>query len=72
MPNVTQRILTLQLRELEADGIIQRVIYAEVPPRVEYSLTAFGQTLEPIILLMRTWGTEYEDKIMTRREAQIA
>lgn len=63
VPSVTQRVLTLQLRELEEDGVIHRKIYAEIPPRVEYSLTDFGRTLEPIILLMRDWGNEYQRNI---------
>jgi DNA-binding HxlR family transcriptional regulator len=56
MPAVTQQMLTLQLRELERDGIIHREVYAQVPPKVEYSLTKLGKTLEPIIELMITWG----------------
>ncbi|MEJ9148907.1 winged helix-turn-helix transcriptional regulator, partial [Bacillus thuringiensis] len=51
-PNITQRMLTLQLRELEADGIIHREVYREVPPKVEYSLTELGESLRPVILLM--------------------
>lgn len=62
MPDITQRMLTLQLRELEKDGIIHREIFKEVPPKVEYSLTEFGQTLEPIIKLMRDWGEQYNLK----------
>ena len=62
MPDVTQRMLTLQLRELEENGIIDRKVYAEVPPKVEYSLTEFGKSLEPILLLMRDWGRQYVDK----------
>ena len=49
-------MLTLQLRELERDGIIHREVYKEVPPEVEYSLTDFGKTLEPIIVSMKAWG----------------
>lgn len=49
-------MLTLQLRELEKDGIILRKIFAEVPPKVEYSLTELGQTLKPIIFQLREWG----------------
>jgi DNA-binding HxlR family transcriptional regulator len=59
LPEVTQRMLTLQLRELEEAGIIHREVYREVPPRVEYSLTTFGTSLEPILLLMRDWGDDY-------------
>ncbi|NIY76401.1 helix-turn-helix transcriptional regulator [Thalassospira sp. HF15] len=56
MPGVTQRMLTRQLRELEADGLVHREVYAEVPPRVEYSLTAKGETLRGIILALKDWG----------------
>jgi DNA-binding HxlR family transcriptional regulator len=55
----TQRMLTLQLRELECDGVVNRTVYAQVPPKVEYSLTEFGHSLEPILLLMREWGDRY-------------
>jgi len=63
VPQVTQRILTLQLRELEADGVIHREVYKQVPPKVEYSLTPFGRTLEPILVLMRQWGEHYEERV---------
>lgn len=56
---ITQSMLTQQLRELEEDGIISRKIYAEIPPRVEYTLTEFGLTLSPIMLSMAKWGEEY-------------
>lgn len=59
IPKATQRVLTTQLRELESDGVITRKIYAEVPPRVEYSLTEFGLSLKPILELMELWGEEY-------------
>ena len=59
IPKITQRMLTLQLRELERDGIIHREVYRQVPPKVEYSLTEFGRSLEPVLLLMRNWGGEY-------------
>ena len=59
LPEVTQRMLTLQLRELEAVGVVHREVYKEVPPRVEYSLTPFGRSLEPILLLMRDWGDQF-------------
>ncbi len=63
MPGVTQRMITLQLRELEADGIIHREVYSEVPPKVEYTLTEFGATLTPIIKSMKAWGDEYSKRI---------
>lgn len=57
--SVTQRMLTKQLRELEESGIVNRKIYAVVPPKVEYSLTEKGRTLEPILLALRAWGDEH-------------
>ena len=55
---ISPKILTQQLREMERDGLIQRTVYAEVPPRVEYRLTAFGETLRPVIDAMYAWGTQ--------------
>ena len=65
IPEVTQRMLTLQLRELEEDGVIAREVYTQVPPKVEYSLTPFGRTIEPILLLMEQWGEQYADMVGT-------
>jgi len=56
---VTQRMLTKQLRELEADGLVDRKVYPVVPPKVEYSLSAKGQTLKPILLSLRDWGRDH-------------
>lgn len=56
---ITQKMLTQQLRELELDGIINRKIYPEVPPRVEYQLTVYGKTLGPILNEMANWGTNH-------------
>lgn len=53
---VTQRMLTKQLRELEADGLIIRTVYAQVPPKVEYSLSTKGKSLEPVICALKVWG----------------
>lgn len=58
IPPVSQKMLTQQLRELEADGIISRKVYAEVPPKVEYSLTDRGVTLKPILERLYAWGQE--------------
>src|SRR6516225_7148403 len=59
LSRITQRMPTRQLRELEAAGLIHREIYAEVPPRVEYSLTALGRSLEPVVRVLWSWGDEY-------------
>ncbi|MBQ8354986.1 MAG: helix-turn-helix transcriptional regulator [Oscillospiraceae bacterium] len=55
----TPRMLTLQLRELENDGLISRTVYPEVPPRVEYAMTDLGRSLMPILTAIRDWGAEY-------------
>ena len=61
IPNVTQRMLTNQLRELEEDGIIHREVYPRVPPKVEYSLTPLGMSLREILLALKAWGDEHMD-----------
>jgi len=63
LPNVTQRMLTLQLRELEADGLVQRTVYAQVPPRVEYTITPWGASLEPVLLAICDWGRRYRSRL---------
>lgn len=70
MPDVTQRMLTRQLRELEADRIVTRKVYPEVPPKVEYSLTEFGRTLEPILKSLQKWGSNYIDQLTKIRRQQ--
>jgi DNA-binding HxlR family transcriptional regulator len=57
---------------LEEAGIVHREVYREVPPRVEYSLTPFGQTLEPILMLMRDWGDDYMAQLLTLRREREA
>ena len=59
IPGISERMLTQQLRELEQDGIVQRKVYAQVPPKVEYSLTPYGRTLRPITELMCEWGKKH-------------
>ena len=59
---ITQKMLTQQLRELEQDGIINRHVYLQVPPKVEYSLTELGETLKPILDAMHEWGLMYLEK----------
>ncbi|MEC1611850.1 winged helix-turn-helix transcriptional regulator [Bacillus mojavensis] len=70
-PSITQRMLTLQLRELEADGIVHREVYHQVPPKVEYSLTEFGRTLEPIVLQMKEWGDANREALEARRSNSL-
>jgi DNA-binding HxlR family transcriptional regulator len=62
IPPVSQKMLTQQLRELEADGIVHRKVFAEVPPRVEYSLTKRGETLKPVLQALYTWGQAYSQQ----------
>ncbi|MEM1225234.1 MAG: helix-turn-helix domain-containing protein [Planctomycetota bacterium] len=63
---VTQRMLTKQLRELEQNGLINRIVYAEVPPRVEYELTSVGETLEPILHALKAWGDTHALQLLER------
>ena len=72
LPEVTQRMLTRQLRELEQDGIVHREIYKEVPPRVEYSLTEFGTSLGPILVQMLDWGEQYMEQIQVRKQQKMS
>jgi DNA-binding HxlR family transcriptional regulator len=60
-PSATPRMITLQLRELEADGIIRRTVFPEVPPKVEYELMELGQSLAPVLLSMRDWGARLKE-----------
>lgn len=62
VPDITQRMLTLQLRELEEDKVVLRVVYAQVPPKVEYSLTEFGRTLQPLLTELQAWGKLYHQE----------
>ena len=71
-PNATQRMITLQLRELEADGVISRHVYNQVPPKVEYQLTEFGQSLEPLLLHMRDWGEKFKAANAAAQASQTA
>ena len=60
---VSQKVLTAQLRDMEANGLVHREVYAEVPPRVEYSLTGLGQSLKPILDAMWNWGEDYKNSV---------
>ncbi|MDE6275895.1 MAG: helix-turn-helix transcriptional regulator [Clostridia bacterium] len=59
IPGISKKVLTDNLRALEDDGLVERQIFAEVPPRVEYSLSDLGKTLQPILDAMRDWGADY-------------
>ncbi|MCB2194085.1 MAG: helix-turn-helix transcriptional regulator [Deltaproteobacteria bacterium] len=59
VPGISQKMLTQQLRQMEGDGLVRRKVFAEVPPRVEYSLTPTGYSLEPVLTAMAHWGQRY-------------
>lgn len=62
LPDITQRMLTNQLRELEADGLIVLKVYPQVPPKVEYSLSPLGRSMEPVLLALKSWGDKNIDR----------
>jgi len=66
--SITQKMLTQQLRELESDGVVERTIHAEVPPRVEYALTPFGRSVMPVMGQLCAWGSAYEAHIRSQDE----
>ncbi|OAS16663.1 winged helix-turn-helix transcriptional regulator [Paenibacillus oryzisoli] len=73
MPRITQKMLTQQLRELEDDGIVERIVYNQVPPKVEYALSEYGASLKPILDSLCNWGEthiikEYGDKFVVLEE----
>lgn len=61
LPSVTQRMLTHQLREMEADGLISRTVFPQVPPRVDYALTERGRSLQPVLMALKQWGDANAD-----------
>jgi len=72
MPNITQKMITQQLRELESDGLVHRKVYAQVPPKVEYSLTKLGYSIIPIIQTLSQWGQSYEQEFGTVDTKKLA
>jgi DNA-binding HxlR family transcriptional regulator len=72
MPNVTQKMLTQQLRELESDGLVERKVYAQIPPKVEYSLTELGHSVLPVLDQLSRWGAMFEAEVSARPEASPA
>ena len=67
--SVSQKVLTAQLRDMEENGLVNRTVYAEVPPRVEYTLTDRGRSLEPVIDAMRVWGEAHMAELIIEEEA---
>jgi DNA-binding HxlR family transcriptional regulator len=63
LDGISQKVLTDSLRSLEADGIVTRTVYPEVPPRVEYSLSELGKSLEPVLSSMKDWGEYYKSQL---------
>ena len=68
LEGISQKVLTDALRQLEADGIITRTVYAEVPPRVEYALSQLGQSMRPILDAMENWGKGYRAQVLEENE----
>ncbi|WP_159882358.1 winged helix-turn-helix transcriptional regulator [Paenibacillus puerhi] len=68
LPDITQRMLTLHLRELEEDEIIQRVIYPQIPPKVEYSITEYGMSLSPVMDTIHQWGAAHIERKKLNKE----
>lgn len=69
LPGITQKMLTAQLRELESHDIIQRKVYAQVPPKVEYSITTYGLSLMPIMTAMHEWGLAHLNRMQHKQDA---
>src|SRR5262245_64073045 len=69
VPRITQRMLTKQLRALEEDGLVIRKVYAEVPPRVEYTLSEIGESLRPVIETLRAWGERHQERLSCDAES---
>ena len=65
--SISQKVLTSNLRSMEEDGLLTRKVYAEVPPRVEYTLTELGKSLQPILLAMQQWGLEYQEMQLNKQ-----
>ncbi|GGA24617.1 winged helix-turn-helix transcriptional regulator [Paenibacillus physcomitrellae] len=66
IPQITKKVLTTQLRELEEHDIIQRVVYPEVPPKVEYSITEYGKSLAPVLEVINEWGNKHVEYMKSR------
>jgi DNA-binding HxlR family transcriptional regulator len=72
MSGITQRMPTKQLRALEDDGLVIRKVYAEVPPRVEYRLSEIGESLRPVIDILKAWGESYQQRLSCAPASDVA
>lgn len=70
LEGISQKVLTDSLRSMEADGIVDRTVYAEVPPHVEYALNELGETMRPILDAMEVWGTNYQNIAQQEQQSQ--
>ncbi|WP_160139980.1 winged helix-turn-helix transcriptional regulator [Chryseobacterium sp. c4a] len=71
-PGASKRVLSLQLKELEEHGIVEKIIYPVLPPKVEYFLTPLGESLLPIVAMMENWGNDFMDEFNQRQESKTA
>ena len=67
---ISQKVLTDSLRSMEADGIVTRTVYPEVPPRVEYALSELGESMRPVMDAMEKWGITYKNQLQTKQNSQ--
>jgi DNA-binding HxlR family transcriptional regulator len=72
IPGITQHMLTTTLRDLEQEGLIKREVFPEVPPRVEYSVTDYGQALRPVLTVLHDWGGQHMKIMKKAKEKQLA
>ena len=68
LDGISQKVLTDNLRSMEADGLVIRTVYPEVPPRVEYSLSELGESMRPVLASMQAWGEAYQEQRKTKKE----
>ncbi len=70
LEGISQKVLTDSLRSMEADGIVTRTVYPEVPPRVEYALSELGESMRPVMDAMEKWGINYKNQLQTKQNSQ--
>ena len=70
LEGISQKVLTDSLRSMEADGIVTRTVYPEVPPRVEYALSELGESMRPVMDAMEKWGINYKNQLQTKSNSQ--